>query len=421
MFMEIVFHGAAGEVGRSCIKIDNSFLLDAGLKITERGTEYPTYIDTAKIQAVFISHAHLDHTGALPIFNHSGLMCPIYATHMTKLTTEVLLDDSFHIELIAHTHAGYSKENIFNVLQHFQDVHYNEQISISKDLTAQFLDAGHIPGSSSVILHYKKKKILYTGDINWKPTQLIAGASYTVNPDIMISESTYGDRLHPDRQESEEHFIAAIKEVLNKGGSVLLPAFAVGRAQELMILLAKSGIECPIFLDGMAKKITELCMINTSFIKNVRELQDAHKKVQYIMSENDRKRIVQEQCIVITTSGMVTGGPVMDYLKMMFFEPKHGLFLTGYQGEGTNGRLLLQERCAYVDGKKVKWEGRIEQFDFSAHADQDELIAAVQKMKPKMLILNHGDDVALLAFADKVKRIVPRVIVAKLDEKIVVN
>ena len=419
--MEILFHGAAGEVGRSCIEIDNSFLLDAGLKITDRGTEYPTSLDPAKIQAVFISHAHLDHTGALPIFNHSGLNCPIYTTHMTKLITEVLLDDSFHIELIAHTHAGYSKENIFTVLQHFHDVHYNEQLSISKDLTAQYLDAGHIPGSASILLNYKKKKILYTGDINWKPTQLIAGANYTVNPDIMISECTYGDRLHPNRQESEAHFIESIKDVLNKGGSVLLPAFAVGRAQELMILLAKSGIEFPIFLDGMAKKITELCMTNSSFIKSAKELQEAHKKIQYIMSENDRKRIIQQQCIVITTSGMVTGGPVMDYLKMMFFEPKHGLFLTGYQGDGTNGRLLLQERCAYVDGKKVKWEGRIEQFDFSAHAGQDDLIEAVQKMKPKILILNHGDEIALSTFADKMKRIVPKVIVAKLDEKIEVN
>ena len=95
--------------------------------------------------------------------------------------------------------------------------------------------------------------------------------------------------------------------------------------------------------------------------------------------------------------------------------------MTGYQGEGTNGRLLLQERCAYVDGKKVQWKGRIEQFDFSAHAGQDELVEAVQRMKPKILILNHGDDVALQAFADKVKRIVPKVIIAKIDQKIIVE
>ncbi len=419
--MEIVFHGAAGEVGRSCIEIDNSFLLDAGLKITEHGTEFPTYFDLQKIQAVFIGHAHLDHTGALPVFNHLGLKCPIYATRMTKLTTEVLLDDSFHIELITHSHPGYSKDNIFNVLQHFHDVDYDDPINISKDLQAQYLDAGHIPGSASVFLGYKKKKILYTGDINWKDTQLLHGAKYTVEPDIMISESTYGDRLHPDRKETEERFIQAIKAVLDKGGSVLLPTFAVGRAQELIIMLKNSSIQCPIYLDGMAKKITDICMTNSSFIKSQKELQEAQKRIQYITSENDRKHTLQEQCITITTSGMVTGGPVMEYLKMMFFEPKHGLFMSGYQGEGTNGRLLLQERCAYVDGKKVKWTGQIDQFDFSAHAGQDELLEAVKRMKPKVLILNHGDEVALHAFADKIKRFVPKVIVAKLDEKIIVN
>jgi putative mRNA 3-end processing factor len=419
--MEIVFHGAAGEVGRSCIAIDDAFLLDAGLKITEHGTEYPTYLDVQKIQAVFLSHAHLDHTGALPVFNHAGLKCPVYATLMTKATTEVLLQDSFHIELITHTHPGYGKENILNILQHFHDVEYNELLTISKDLQVQFMDAGHIPGSSSVLLNYKKKKILYTGDMNWQPTLLIDSAKYTVQPDVMITESTYGDRKHPDRKESETRFIEAIQEVLNKGGSVLLPSFAVGRAQELMILLKNSAVTCPIYLDGMAKKITDLCATNPKYVRSLKDLQEAQKRVQYVMSENDRKHIMHEPCIVITTSGMVTGGPVMDYMKMMFFEPKHGLFLTGYQGEGTNGRLLLQERCAYVDGKKVQWKGRIEQFDFSAHAGQDELVEAVQRMKPKILILNHGDDVALQAFADKVKRIVPKVIIAKIDQKIIVE
>lgn len=418
--MEIIFHGAAGEVGRSCIEIDNAFLLDAGLKITEQATEYPSYVDVHKIQAVFLSHAHLDHTGALPIFNHAGLQCPVYATRMTKLTTEVLLDDSFHIELIAHTHPGYSKENIFNVLQHFHDVDYDEQFTISKDLHVQYLDAGHIPGSASILLEYKKKKILYTGDINWLDTQLLHGAKYTAEPDIMISESTYGDRMHPDRKESEERLIEALSAVLGRGGSVLLPTFAVGRAQELMLILNNSSLTWPIYLDGMAKKITELCMTNPSFIKSQKELQEAQKRVQYITSDNDRKRVMREQCIIITPSGMVTGGPVMEYLKMMFFEPKHGLFMSGYQGEGTNGRLLLQERCAFVDGKKVKWTGQIEHFDFSSHAGQDGLLEAVRRMKPKMLILNHGDEVALQAFADKIKKYV-KVLIPKIDEKIVVE
>ncbi len=408
--MQLVFHGAGREVGRSCISIDNVYILDAGLKITEHGTEFPSWFDPKKIQTVFLSHAHLDHTGALPILNHSGLSCPIYATKVTRLTTEILLEDSFHIELITHSHPGYSKANIFTVLQNFHDVEYNKIYTINKEMTTQFLDAGHIPGSASFLLTYKKKRILYTGDINWQTTQLLKGASYQLNNiDIMITETTYGDRCHPSREETEQQFFRVVKEVLAKDGSVLLPSFAVGRAQEIMLVLAKQDLDCPIYLDGMAKKATDLYMSNPMSIKNVVALQKAKQKIHYITSENERKKILNEKCIIITTSGMVTGGPVMEYMKMMFFEKNNAILLTGYQGEGTNGRLLLQEKCSYIDGKKVRWLGRIEQFDFSAHAGQDDLVAAVQRIKPKILILNHGDEIAIEAFADLVRGSVKKI------------
>ena len=128
--MQFIFHGAGREVGRSCIELDNTFLFDAGLKITEHGTEFPTGFDHTLIKAVFLSHAHLDHTGALPLFNHEGMKCPIFTTRMTKLITEVLLQDSFHIELITHIHPAYHENNIFNVLKHFQDVNYNKEYSV---------------------------------------------------------------------------------------------------------------------------------------------------------------------------------------------------------------------------------------------------------------------------------------------------
>lgn len=415
--MQFVFHGAGKEVGRSCISINGEILLDAGLKITESGTEYPSYFDVTKIKNVLISHAHLDHTGALSVFNHAGLQCPIYATKMTKQTTDILLQDSFHIELLTHTHPGYSKENIRTVLQHFRDVEYNKIYPLANDCTVQFLDAGHIPGSASILLTYKKKKILYSGDVNWQSTFLLEGAHYNLqNVDVMITECTYGDRGHPDRKDTERRFLESVQTTLNKGGSVLLPAFAVGRAQELIILLSKSKIDVPIYLDGMARKVTDLYLSMPQYTKDAPLLKQAKKKVQYIMSELDRKKVLEEPSIIITTSGMVTGGPVMEYLKMMFFEPKHTILLTGYQGDGTNGRLLLTERCAYIDGKKVQWTGTIEQFDFSAHAGQSDLLSAVQRMKPKVLILNHGDEIAIQTMLEKTKKIVSKVYAPNVDE-----
>ena len=176
-----------------------------------------------------------------------------------------------------------------------------------------------------------------------------------------------------------------------------------------------------MYLDGMARKATDLYMSNPMFIRSAEALRKAKQKVHYITSELERKKVLNEKAIIITTSGMVTGGPVMEYLKMMFFEPKNAILMTGYQGDGTNGRLLLQEKSAYVDGKKVRWEGRIEHFDFSAHAGQNELVAAVKQIKPKVLILNHGDEVSIEAFADLVKGSVKKIYTPKNDEILDIN
>lgn len=417
--MQLTVHGAGKEVGRSCLRIDNALLLDAGLKITERGNEYPIFFDVRQLQAVLISHAHLDHTGALPLFNHDGLNCPIFATAMTRLTTNILLEDSLHIELIRHTHPGYAEKNILTVLQHFKDVLYNKPIKINNEITVQFFDAGHIPGSASILVQYKGKKIFYTGDINYQSSHLLNGACYNPGPvDIMITESTYGDRNHPNREESEQHFLAAVKETLENKGCVLVPSFAVGRAQELMLLLTKADLECPIYLDGMAKKVTDLYIGNPQWIKDRVALQAAQKRVRYILRDEDRRRALQEPCVIISPSGMVTGGPAMEYLKLMFFNPDHAILLTGYQGEGTNGRLLLEEKCVYVDGKKVRWEGLLEQFDFSAHAGQDLLVSAIQRIKPQMLILNHGDPISVDALAQKVKKSVKKIVAPEVGETI---
>jgi putative mRNA 3-end processing factor len=421
--MKFMFHGAGQEVGRSCIVLDNRYLLDAGLKITEHGNEYPTHFDPQHIEAAFISHAHLDHTGALPKLNHDGLRCPIFMTKMTRLTTAVLLEDSLHIELISHAHPGYAKKHIMNVLQHVKDIQYNKPKKISNDLTVTFLDAGHIPGSASILLNYKNKKILYTGDINHQTTQLLNGANY--NPgkiDVMITESTYGDRTHPNRKESEQEFIELIQETLDNNGSALIPAFAVGRAQEIILLLMNHPeINCPIYLDGMARKITDLYTNNPRFVKDRTALQAAAKRIQHITSRTQRAKVLRENCIIVTTSGMVTGGPIMSYLKMMCMDSSHAILLTGYQAEGTNGRLLLQEGCVYVDGKKLRWEGQIEKFDFSAHAGQQELINAIQQIRPTNLIINHGDDVAIHTLAKKVKRFTKKIYLPEVGQFVNIN
>jgi putative mRNA 3-end processing factor len=422
--MQFTFHGAGKEVGRSCIILDNKFLIDAGIKIGDHNNQYPEHFDPQQIEATFISHAHLDHSGALPKLNHDGLTCPIFMTEMTALTTKVLLEDSHHIEMMHHSHPGYGKKHIFNVLQHVINVPYNKPRKINQALKATFFDAGHIPGSASILLEYKSKRILYTGDINHLTTHLLNGANYEKKIgkiDVMITESTYGDRSHPDRQQTEQEFVELIEETLEHG-SVLIPAFAVGRAQELVLLLAQQPqITCPIYLDGMSRKILDLYAQHPKFVKDHAALVKAMKRIISIHGKSQRKRVLRKNAIIITTSGMVSGGPVMTYLKMMFNNPDNAILLTGFQGEGTNGRLLLEEKTVYVDGKRLHWRGRIDRFDFSAHAGQEELIAAIEQVRPTNLIIQHGDPIAIEVLGNKVKRFVKKTYKPEVGQRVTIE
>ncbi len=412
--MKFIFHGGAGEVGKSCIEVDGRFLLDCGLKITEDGTVYPKESDNEHIKAVFLSHAHLDHCGALPLFNKNGLNCSIFCNSMTQHTAKILMKDSYHIELINKQHPIYHRENLMSVIGLMEKVKYNKKYKID-GATFSFHYAGHIPGASSILLEIDGRKILYTGDFNTQDTHLMKGASYDNfdDIDILITEATYGDRPHPRREEEEEKFLGKVGDVLQRGGNVLIPAFAVGRAQEVIEILSRRNFDVPIYLDGMAKKVSNLYKNKPEFISNHQKYSQALSKVKYIKKARERKEIVKEQSIIITTSGMLDGGPVIDYLGYFYHNPKNGVFLTGYQGEGSNGRLLMDEGRVFIDGTRVKMKAEVEKFDFSAHAGREEIVEMINTISPKNLVLQHGDTEPLNSlyeeFKDKYNVVVPGV------------
>ncbi|MGM5481908.1 MAG: MBL fold metallo-hydrolase [Nanobdellota archaeon] len=389
--MKFTFHGGAEEVGRSCIEVDDRFLFDAGLKITEEGSEYPIMEDCNHIKAVFLSHSHLDHCGALPLFNKRGLNCGIFCNSMTRQTSKILMKDSFHIELINKQHPIYTKDNLMSVISFMKNVKFGRSYNLD-DAKFSFHYAGHIPGASSVLLELDNRKILYTGDYNTIDTNLMSGADMDFKDiDVLICESTYGDREHPGRKLEEKRFLDNIKKVLERGGNVLIPTFAVGRAQEIMEMLNKENFGVPIYLDGMAKRVTNLYKKMPEYIKNPKKYTDAINKVKFIKKWKDRHEVVKHQSIIITTSGMLDGGPVIDYLGYFYHNEKNGVFLTGYQGEGSNGRLLLEEGKVFLDGVRVKMKAQVEKFDFSAHAGRREIIKTINSISPKNLILQHGD------------------------------
>ncbi len=425
--MKIKFHGAGKEVGRSCIELtmDNKkFLLDAGLKITPAQSEFPTTINNlSKFKAVFLSHIHLDHTGAVPLIYSKGLRCPIYASHLTKNLLSILLKDSWKISRIMSQEVGYSEKDVVEAINLVHSLPVNKHNTSNLDvdgIEVTCIDAGHIPGSRCFHFQSYTESIIYTGDINLNETIInnpldLNSLSYA---DTLIIESTYGGREHEDRTLVEKEFLEKISETLNQGGVALIPTFAIGRAQELLIMVSEKFPGVPLYLDGMAKKISEVYLKDYEF-KNRDRLETAYNRTTIVNDSNLRDSATNKSCIVITTSGMLDGGPVLSYIPKISNDKNSAILLTGYQAEETNGRCLLDNGYVTIDGINYDIKCFFKKYDFSGHADCNQLHSVVKKVSPKTLILNHGDIESLKAFSEYAKiNFNCDVIIAENDEEI---
>src|SRR3989338_46561 len=334
--MHLEFHGGASEVGRICIEINGELLLDAGVKLGKQ-LEYPGTIDYLSIKAVFVSHAHLDHCGALPLFIKNGLRCPILCTRETRDIMYALLEDAYHLQ---EHNADYSLEDVQKVHTMITVVEEGVKGKV-RDYEFTFIPAGHIPGSASILLQRENKKLLYTGDINTINTELMKGARDLPHVDILICEATYGDEDHEERAALEEHFIDTIQKTIARGGSVIIPAFGVGRSQEILIILERMQLSVPVYLDGLARKISEILFHDSRELRDAALLRKSLKKAVMVKNYAHREQIIKKQGIFLTTSGMVEGGPVVSYIQHFYNDMKSTILLTGYQAANTNGRRLL--------------------------------------------------------------------------------
>ncbi|MBU1199109.1 MAG: MBL fold metallo-hydrolase [Nanoarchaeota archaeon] len=401
--MKLVFHGAAKEVGRSCIEVQTQgdrYLLDAGIKFKEGGLAYPeNLVNLPDVDGIFISHAHEDHAGALPLLEHYKIICPIYCTKLTYGISKVLLKDSYKIARIKNLHPAYTKIDLKQVEKDVRFVKYDHLYKHRK-IKFVFRNAGHVPGSAMITITDGEKKLVYTGDTKLKTTELVKGAhTFYEDVDALIIESTYGDRDLPDRAETREQFLAKIEEVIARGGSVIIPVFALGRAQDVLIMLAEKKFKAPIYFDGMAKRLTQRILTTPDPYVNNHAILDEmfNKKVIHIGSPKHREHAMKSQGIFVTTSGMVQGGPVMSYIEEMWHDPKHAILLTGFQCKRTNGRHLLDEGFIYIDGWRTYVKCEILKFGFSGHADKEDLKEIVRRVDPKKLIFQHGDPEAIEA------------------------
>lgn len=382
-------------VGCSAVLVETGtekILLDYGTKIQEIPPKSPLPID-GKPDAILLSHCHLDHSGSVPMFFTKGNSCPVYAVNVTKTLAELLLLDSIKISREEGIELPFKKEDVRNTMNNFLPVNHRVPFKLHETKVTCF-DAGHIPGSLMPLLDFGDKTLLYTGDFNIKDTRLLKKADLDLPKiDILITESTYANREHADRKSQEKELKKIVEDTLAVDGICLIAGFAVGRIDEIMLILDHYGIDYPVYVDGMAKKAITIINQHKNLLKEPNSLDKALKKVQYVNKERMRNKIIRSPCVILSTSGMLSGGPIVWYMKKLFDDENCSLVLTSFQVEGTPGKILL-ETGKYINekaGLDLKLEMFVRKLDFSSHLGRSELFEFIEKVNPGKVFCIHGD------------------------------
>ena len=422
--MEIKVLGAAGEVGRSAFQVNCdgvNFLLDYGVMFGKpRGAPptYPIHVKPRDIDSVIITHAHLDHSGCVPSLFVSG-NCNVYATAPTFDLSKLLIQDMIKIEKNSHS---FGSPEIENMIQKSKIIGFKEKISRG-NATFELRSSGHVVGGSTVIVESDNKKLFYTGDINLRGSRLLPPADLDIGEmDMVITESTYSQENQMPRKDSEKGLIDFANEVMDRNGTLFIPSFSVERSQEVASVLISSGFKHKIIMDGMALKVNEVLLRYPEYLRNPEVFEDVIDRVVAVHDHKERKRILNEPCVVISPAGMLVGGNAVYYLQQLAFNDKNGIALVSYQGEGTPGKKLLDTGKVETRGKDLNVAAEVKQFQFSGHADRDSLFDMIKNLKgdPKIMTV-HGDDKSCTRFAEEIhERFGFDAHAAKLDEKITI-
>lgn len=316
----------------------------------------------------------------------------VYCTSITAKLSALLARDTLKIAGKKGHVIPYYHEEIQEFERKVRVKGYRQEFN-TNGYSVCFYDAGHIPGSSMVHLEKEKQSLFYTGDLNTINTELQKGADTDFpESDILLIESTYFGRNHTPRELLEERFIGSIRETIDNGGRAIIPAFGIGRTQEIMLILKKHGL--PVFVDGMGVDVFHLFKRSPECVNDINKLEKAFTRAN-IVKRQDRETIINEPSIIVTSAGMLNGGPVLYYIDEIFDDPKSKIFLTGYQAQDTNGRSAL-ERGYIVNGKRtVHLNCKLELYDFSAHCGDVQLKEVVKTFCDNgtgTVIAVHGDN-----------------------------
>jgi metallo-beta-lactamase family protein len=438
----ITFLGATDTVTGSRFLVSSTrskVLVDCGLfqgiKSIRKKNWDPFPVDVKTIDSVVLTHAHLDHCGYLPLLARQGYENPIFATQYTAELASVILHDSAHLQMEDAKYAskkGYSKHEIplalydvddaENALKLFKRVDFHSRIQVAPDAWVTWYPSGHILGSAFIVLEIADKKVMFTGDMGRNNHPLLSNpdAPPTEPMDAIVTESTYGDKIHDAKPED---FAQELNAAIKRGGSILIPAFAVDRTEVILMalreLMEKKLIPLiPIYVDS-PMALAALNFYRDAISRNTAEIRegvserwanqdpfDAGKLMQALTTEESKKiNDITETSIIISASGMATGGRVVHHLENMLPDSKNTVILVGYQAVGSRGRLLEEGVTELkMHGKLVPVAAHIAKVEsFSVHADADELIAWMRQAgKPAQVFVIHGEQGAQEAMAMRI-------------------
>ena len=397
--MNIRFLGACQEVGRSGVQVklgEKSILLDYGVMVNHE-IGFPVHVSPKDLHGIVVTHAHLDHSGLVPMLYVRSRL-PVYGVEPTFALGNILIRDM--IKLSGY-YLPFEFMDLETMMEHSVNVPYRHPFEIGNG-TVTLLNAGHIPGSSQALVETGGRRIVYTSDFNLNATRLAGSADCDYGQlDALIIESTYAKEDHPDRTESEKQLVAACNEIVEDGGTVLIPAFGVGRSQEIMCMLTAHNFQHAIHVDGMARVAIEVLEDHESALVDPQLFKSAIKKTEWVRNWHERRRAIRNPSVIISPAGMLKGGASVFYMENIARGSKNGIILVSYQAEGSPGRVLAEEGRYLLHGRPQKVNAKVLKFDFSSHGGRSELLRCLESLDKKTKVFAvHGDEDSCAVLAD---------------------
>ncbi|MBI4016734.1 MAG: beta-CASP ribonuclease aCPSF1 [Candidatus Aenigmarchaeota archaeon] len=437
-WVRLTYLGGARQVGRSCLFLqtpESRIIMDCGINVASPEEPYP-FLDAPEfnindLDAVVISHAHIDHSGFVPYLFKYGYRGPVYCTAPTRDVMSLLMLDAIKIAKSENRESLYETDDIKEMVKHTICVNWEEVTDITPDVRLTLYNSGHILGSSMVHLHIGNglHNLLYTGDMKYGRSVLLDPAC-TMFPrlETLMIESTYGGKANimPPQIEQDQLLCNTIKETLGRGGKVLMPVLGSGRAQDMILLIeqmVRSGelSPIPVYIDGMVWDITAIHTAYPEFLnRNIRKLifhKDQNPFLspifKRIASQKERQQLIEEgaPCVILATSGMLVGGPSVEYLRQLADNPRNTLIFSCYLPEGSLGNRILhgEREIIFKSGPKtevVPIKMEVLKVEITDHSDRKQLLNFVFKCspRPKKVVINHGENTRILDLASSIHK-----------------